>query len=196
MKIIACLLLFILLVKYIESINPNRTYVLVSNGRINQNGFYGFDIFDSKEKTSLYRLRVSSSDIDIAILVDYPAKNIMANLEGIWIEWKVNVTFSVYDCKLNKWTDGIITKYTCFLSYYYTVEYNNKQFIAKWKSLSSTVRLYSKNQDELLAEWRPRTLPLLSNRVKYDLKIYSDKLPDAIYFFLLLVMNQRDLGDD
>ncbi|CAF3386145.1 unnamed protein product [Rotaria sp. Silwood1] len=196
MKIIACLLLFILLVKYIESINPNRTYVLVSNGRINQNGFYGFDIFDSKEKTSLYRLRVSSSDIDIAILVDYPAKNIMANLEGIWIEWKVNVTFSVYDCKLNKWTDGIITKYTCFLSYYYTVEYNNKQFIAKWKSLSSTARLYSKNQDELLAEWRPRTLPLLSNRVKYDLKIYSDKLPDAIYFFLLLVMDQRDLGDD
>ncbi|CAF4711552.1 unnamed protein product, partial [Rotaria sp. Silwood1] len=88
--------------KYIESINPNRTYVLVSNGRINQNGFYGFDIFDSKEKTSLYRLRVSSSDLDIAILVDYPAKNIVANLEGIWIEWKVNVTFSVYDCKLNK----------------------------------------------------------------------------------------------
>ncbi|CAF4064908.1 unnamed protein product, partial [Rotaria sordida] len=38
-------------------------------------------IFDSKEKTCLYRLRASSRDIDTVILVDNRGKNMMIDLE-------------------------------------------------------------------------------------------------------------------
>ncbi|CAF4329191.1 unnamed protein product, partial [Rotaria sordida] len=81
MKIICCLLLFILLIKYIESKKAIRTYVVVRNATAHGKPMYGFRIFDSKEKTSLYRIRVSSSDVDSAILVDNLEKNIMANIK-------------------------------------------------------------------------------------------------------------------
>ncbi|CAF0911077.1 unnamed protein product [Rotaria sordida] len=190
MKIITCLLLFILLIICIESKVAIRTYVVVQNGKANRNKLYGFTILDSKEETALYRLKVSSRDIDTAILVDNPGKNIVANLEDAWKNRKANVTFSIYDYKLNKWTDGSIQKKLRFLSTDYTVKYNDEQFIAKRKSLPKRIEVYHKNQNELLAEWRRRTKPLLSKRAKYDVKIYSNKVPDAIYFFLLLMMHQ------
>ncbi|CAF3209001.1 unnamed protein product [Rotaria sp. Silwood2] len=196
MKIIYFLLLFIVPIKCIEWKKENHTYVVVPNKTIRPNQLYGFRIFDSKQKTLLYQLKVSSKDMDTAMLVDNPTKNMVGNLEGIWIDKAFNITFSVYDNKLIKWTDGIIQSKWHLLSPYYTMEYNNEQFIAKWKGVSRQANVYTKNQNELLAEWRPPTLSLLWKYPKYNLKIYSNKLPDAIYFFLLLVMDHRYLDYD
>ncbi|CAF0953698.1 unnamed protein product [Rotaria sordida] len=184
------------MIKCIESKKANRTYVVVRNATKHRHELFGFRIFDSKEKTCLYRLRASSRDIDTVILVDNPTKNMVANLEGIWIDSTFNVTLSVYDYKLNKWIDGVIQRTSHFWANDYTVEYNNEQLIAKWKLFSTKIKVYHKKQNELLAQFRPRTRLLLWRPVKYDLKIYSNKVPDAIYFFLLLIFDHRGLADN
>ncbi|CAF1016328.1 unnamed protein product [Rotaria sordida] len=191
MKIICCLLLFILLIKYIEAKKVHRTYVVVRNATAPVKPMYGFKIFDSKEKTCLYRIRVSSKAVDSAILVDNFEKNIMANLEGIWIEKLLNVTFSIYDSKLNKWTDGFIQRNAHLISVDYIIQFNNQQLIATWKSFSKKVNVYNKKKNELLAQFQHRTRWLFSKSVKYDLKIYSNQVPDAIYFFLVLILDHR-----
>ncbi|CAF3807082.1 unnamed protein product [Rotaria sp. Silwood1] len=191
MKIISCLLLFILLIKYIDSKKADRTYVLVENPRSRRFELTGYTIFDSKEKTRLYRLTASRSDIDSGILFDNAEDNMIANLEGEWIEDKFNVTFSIYNSKLNKWTDGIIRRTLHWFSVDYTVEYNNEQVIAKRKKDAKKGKIYHKKNNELLAKFAARSQWLSGTPLKYDLEIYSNKVPDAIHFFLLLIMDHR-----
>ncbi|CAF3268857.1 unnamed protein product [Rotaria sp. Silwood2] len=195
MKIIPYLLLFILLVKYIESKRADRTYVLVENARSNRLELNGYTIFDSKEKRSLYRLTASISDIDSAILFDDSGNNIIANLEGVWIGGKVNATFSIYDSKLNKWTDGNIQRTAHWFSVDYTVEYNNEQVIANRKNKASKGKIYHKKKNELLAKFHVRSQWVSETPRKYNLEIYSNKVPDAIHFFLLLIMDHRLRGN-
>ncbi|CAF1309171.1 unnamed protein product [Rotaria sordida] len=196
MKIICCLLLFILLIKCTEAKKVHHTYVVVRNVTAPGKPMYGFRIFDSKEKTCLYRIRVLSKDVDTAILVDNFGKNIIANLEGIWIEKLVNVTFSIYDSKLNKWTDGFIQRNYHLFSSDYIIQFNNQQLIAKSKNDSKNVKVYDKKKNELLAQFRYRTRWLFSKSVKYDLKIYSNQVPDAIYFFLVLILDHQGHAGD
>ncbi|CAF3305431.1 unnamed protein product [Rotaria sp. Silwood2] len=196
MKIICCLLLFILLIKCTEAKKAQRIYVVVRNATSPGKPMYGFRVFDSKEKTCLYRIRVSSSDVDSAILVDNFGKNIMANLEGIWIENLVNVTFSLYDSKLHKWTDGFIQRNAHMFSTDYTVQFNKQQLIAKLSNFSKNVKVYDKKSNELLAQFQSRARLLFWKPVKYDLKIYSNQVPNAIYFFLVLIMDHRGLAGD
>ncbi|CAF1245613.1 unnamed protein product [Rotaria sp. Silwood1] len=196
MKVICCLLLFILLIKCNEAKKAQRMYVVVRNATTPGKPMYGFRIFDSKEKTCLYRIRVSSSDVDSAILVDNLGKNIMANLKGIWIENLVNVSFSVYDSKLNKWTDGFIKINAHVLSLDYIIQFNNEQLIANLGNFSKKIKVYDKKKNELLAEFRVRSRWLPWSSAKYDLKIYSNQVPDAIHFFLVLIMDHRGLAGD
>ncbi|CAF4923515.1 unnamed protein product, partial [Rotaria magnacalcarata] len=58
-------------------------------------------ILSSDEKQLLYRIQTSTSDIDAIILVDNPAYNIVANIEGMWADTTFNLTFPVYDYELN-----------------------------------------------------------------------------------------------
>ncbi|CAF1016311.1 unnamed protein product [Rotaria sordida] len=176
---------------YIESKKAIRTYVLVENARSSRLELNGFTIFDSKEKTSLYQLTASRSDIDSAVLFDNSGNKMIANLEGIWIGTKVNVTFSIYDSKLNKWTDGIIRRTAHWFSVDFIVEYNNEQVIANRKSNVRKVKVYHKKKNELLAEFRLRPQRISVAPHKYDMEIYSNKAPDAIHFFLLLIIDHR-----
>ncbi|CAF1289851.1 unnamed protein product [Rotaria sordida] len=176
---------------YIESKRAIRTYVLVQNARNSRLEFDGYTIFDSKEKTSLYRLTASRSDIDSAILFDNSGNNIIANLEGIWIGNKINVTFSIYDSKLNKWTDGIIRRIARWFYVDYIAEYNNEQVIANRQNMVRKGKIYLKKKNELLAKYQARSQLFGNIALKYDLKIYSNKVPNALHFFLLLIIDHR-----
>ncbi|CAF1464850.1 unnamed protein product [Rotaria sordida] len=196
MKIICCLLLFILLIKCIETKKVHRTYVVERNTTAREKSMYGFRILDSNEKTCLYQIRVSSKDMDTAILVDDIGKNIVANLKGTWIKNSINVTFSINDSHLNKWTDGFIQRNDNWLSIDYATQSNNQQLIARSSTFLKKVKIYDKKKNELIAQFRQRTRWTSSKPVKYILKIYSNQVPDAIYFFLVLIMDHRGLAGD
>jgi hypothetical protein len=191
LKVFSLILVFIIMIKCIESKKEKekRSYVIIRDKLPDEHKLYGYSIFDSTEKKRLYRLKTSSSEIDILMLVDYPAKNIVANMEGVLLGEKLNVTFSVYDYQQNKWTDGTMVDSYHFLFDKYAIEWNSKQYIMKNRISSKNSRLYNKSQDQLLAKFVKRTQWLYWAPVKYDLKIYSNELPDAVCFFALAVID-------
>ncbi|CAF3726928.1 unnamed protein product [Rotaria sp. Silwood1] len=195
MKSINYLLLFILLNKYIESGKIERAYVLVENARSSRLEINGYTIFDSKEKQNLYRLTASRSDIDTVILFDYSHNKMTANLEGLWMFDPFNVTYSIYDSKLNKWMDGTLRRTVHWFSVDYTTEYNNEQVIGNRKNKTPKGKIYLKKKNELLAKFRARSQRDSDQPIKYDLEIYSNKVPDALHFLLLLIMDHRLRAD-
>jgi hypothetical protein len=151
-----------------------------------------FTVFDLSGKNQLYRLKTSATDIDSVMLVDHPAKNMIANAEGEWIDNIFNVTMSIYDKKLSKWIDGTIKRLKQSFTKTYRIEWNQKSLIIKCKFYTKTIKIYNERPEELVAEFRHRARWLNKFKYKYDLKIYSDKLPDAIYLLALTIMHHAD----
>jgi hypothetical protein len=179
------------MIECMESKKEKRSYVIIRDKLPDEHQLYGYSIFDSTEKKRLYRLKTIHSDIDIMVLVDYPAKNVVANMEGVLLEGKLNITFSVYDYQQNKWTDGAVAESYHFLFRKYAIEWNSKPYIMKNRFSSRNNRLYNKSQNQLLAKFVKRSLWFDSVTVKYDLKIYTDELPDAVCFFAIAIIDHR-----
>ncbi|CAF5113545.1 unnamed protein product, partial [Rotaria magnacalcarata] len=137
LKTLPTLLVFTIFIKCIDSKEPIRSYVAIKNKTTTKGFIHEIAICDSQEKKVLYRLKTSTSDIDTIILVDQQTKNIVANLEGIWVDGTFNVTFSIYDTKLNKWTDGTIKRIARVADDDYAIKYNNHH-------LNTDRRWYSK----------------------------------------------------
>jgi hypothetical protein len=185
------ILLFMLMIERMESKKEKRSYVVKRDKLPNEHNLYGYSVFDSTGKQRLYRLKTIYSSTDIMVLVDYPAKNIVANMEGVLLEGKLNVTLSIYDSSLNKWTDGSITEISSFLLKKYPIEWNSKQFVMKNRVRARTSRLYNKSQNKLLAKFARRVRWLPTSPFIYDLTIYIDELPDAACFFAIAVIDHR-----
>jgi hypothetical protein len=193
MKVFFFLLLFIISVKCIQSKKPIRTYVVRRDVSAVGNPLPEYSVYDTSEKKLSYRLKIVSSDIDTIILVDHPNKNIVANLEGEWTDKIFNVSFSIYDSKLSKWTDGNIKRSKGLFFDKFPVVWNGIRLVMKKKPFSLTRQFYEQPANKLIAQFRVRTSWTAVTRTKFDLKIFSDKVPDAIYFFMLAIVDQRQV---
>ncbi len=191
MKTCFFLLLFIFLIKFIESKKTLRTYVVKREAMISGNPLSGYSVYDSKEKTILYRLKTVSTDIDSIMLVDHLTKNIVGNLEGEWTD-VFNVTLSTYDQNLNKWLDGNIKRTVVFLMEKLQIQWNGFRLVMKKRKFSRTRKFYDEQKNDFIAQFRRRARLFDSTPVKYDLKIYSNKIPDSIYFLILGMTDQRE----
>lgn len=197
MKTYFLLLFFIIFIKYVKSQKAIRSYVVVSNKTSTKGFIHEMSVLDATEQRILYRIKTSVSDIDTIIVVDHKTKNIVANLEGRWVEGVFNVTFAIYDSKLLKWTDGIINKVDRTIGDTdYTMEYNKIRLNTDRRWYSKKVKIYYTPTKEQVARFRIRYRWFNWSPVKYDLKIYINKVPDMVYFFLLAIMEHRGLSDE
>ncbi|CAF2951871.1 unnamed protein product [Rotaria sp. Silwood2] len=187
------LLLFIILIKSIESKKLIRKFQLVrDNDDMNKNGLSRFSILDSNGKEYLYRLRDSYTYNNSLLLIVYPSKNIVAYLQGQWTNETLNVTYDIYNYTTNQWTNGTIKKiFNLFIEKYF-IEWNNENFIMKKKIFSINHKFYDENQ-YVLAQFRMSFRWFNWSLIKYNLQIYSDKLPDALYFFSIAIVDHRNL---
>jgi len=190
MKLFFLLLFLIITIEYIQSKKALRTYVVKRDDKIKRKQLSAYTVYDSIGKNILYRLIPFSTDIDTIILFNYPEKNMIANLEGEWIDDIFNVTFSIYDKKLYNWMDGIIQLDKSGWSEKYVIFWNSKHLNTKNGFFSTNVSVYNAQKKELLAEFWNSSGWFSSDR-KFDLKIYSDYVLDTIYFFLLAIDDHR-----
>jgi hypothetical protein len=195
MKLFSLLFFLIVTIQYIQSGKTLRTYIVERDNPIRERRLSAYTIYDSTGKNILYQLKSTSTDIDTLILRKYPAKNIVANLEGEWVVDVFNVTFSIYDKKSTKWIDGTIKQNkglfkSSYLVTWDAVTWNSKYMETGNKFFSDTLQVFSTSPKVLLAEIRKRT-PWFSRSVKFYVKIYSDLVPDAIYFFLMAIKDHR-----
>lgn len=191
MKLFCLLLLLIITIECIQSKKTIvRTYTIHRNNVVKENQLSAYTVYDLSGKNILYQLKPTSTDIDTIVVTDHPAKNMVANLEGEWIAKIFNVTFSIYDKKLNDWIDGTIKKDSKGFGEKYSVEWNSKHLNTKSKLFSSKVQVYNTHQKELVAEFGHRDW-FSSRSIVFALKTYTDQVPDIIYFFLLAIKDHR-----
>lgn len=192
-------LFVVLLGLTIENIySLHRTYTIVVEKILNENRLLNYTIYDSMGLKRLYRMRTLQNDIDTILLVDYPAKNLVGNCEGEWAWDKVDVSFSIYSYSLSKWIDGKISKRVHLLRQKYSIEWDSKEVIMKSDLFSHAMSFYTGPQEIFLGQFKD-TSSLFRNNAKYQLQIYSNYMPDQIYFFALAMIShqiQQTVDDD
>jgi hypothetical protein len=93
-------LLFLILIKNIQSKKSIRKYLLIRDEKVDKNGLSQFSILDSIGKEYLYRLKTSNDGV---MIISYPSKDIVGYLEGEWIN-------EIFYLNTNQWTNGTIQK--------------------------------------------------------------------------------------
>ena len=191
MKIFFCLaLLLFITIDCIQSQKALRTFIVHRESIIRNNRLSNYTIYDSKEKTIVYRVKTIFTDIDAMMLIDYPAKNIIANVEGEWATGVFNVSLSIYSSKAQKWIDGIIKRIPGMSSDKYTIYWDGKEIIQRYKFLSSKMGFYDKKEKEKFARFFSHS-KWYQTAIRYKVEIYSNYVPDAIYFFALAIIDHR-----
>lgn len=190
MKLFSFLLFLFITIEYIQSKKILRTYIAHRDNVIKGNTLSSYTIYESAEKKIIYKLIPSSSPIvDFMTLFDYPDMNITANLKGEWLDKTIDVTFSIYDKRLNKSINGTIIKYTGNYLDRYFIHYNSKRIEKTSALFGKTVKLSSTPSKQLIAEFIDRSG--WSGKVKKAVNIYSNEYPDALYFFVMAIEEQR-----
>jgi hypothetical protein len=192
MKLCFLLLLLIVTVEYIQSKKAlMRTFIIERDTVIKGKPLTAYTVYSASGIICVYQLETVSTDIDALILITHPGLDMVANLEGEWVNKIFNVTFTIYDKKLNRWVDGTIKIDSTGLREKYLIEWNSKHFNTKTSFFSGTVRIYDTEKKEVVAEIRRRKPWFGSGKVNFELKTYSIQFPDAIYFFILAINDHR-----
>ncbi|CAF1147973.1 unnamed protein product [Adineta steineri] len=183
------ILLFIITIKCIESKKSLRTFVVSQDKPPKPKPLTDFTAYDSREKNRWYLIRTTSTDLDTIVIIDYRAKKIIANVEGEWVNNIFNVTFSIYDDTLDKWIDGVMLRKSKVFSTKYEIQWNNERLYIKPSAFRKTMKIYKETSNELYAQFRYRSIWRTWSKYKYDLQIYTTKLPDALYLMIMTVMH-------
>jgi len=155
------------------------------------NGFKSaeFSIFDSSEKVLLYRIEsyhVLGGSIE---LIDSLSKQVTGKLRSTVNIFSYEGNFQIFNSSSNQWINGKIERIFNVFNEKYLIKWNGYSILMETKPLSLTTTFEYEYHSGILAEIKQRSLTIL--RSKYDLKIYSDDLPHAIYFLAIAVKDQN-----
>ena len=179
-----------------QSKNILRSYVVRKDRILPDFQLAKLSFYDSVDKSRLFSIETYESDIHSVQLFAQPSKKVLGALEGVWKQQILNATFSFLDVRSNQWKDGSIVRNAHLFAHKYTISANGKQILMKGKySTTGVVELRDKKGKDLLAQFQPRIRHFNSLSLKYDLKVFSNKVPDMVYFFALAVMDQRNMLD-
>jgi hypothetical protein len=73
-----------------------------------------------------------------------------------------------------------------------TIEWNKNRLVMKEKFFTGT-KIYNEWDDELLAQLQRRSGWSSTSSLKFDVKIFSDKVSDPIYFFVFAIADQHSI---
>lgn len=192
-KLLLISTLFVILIKEIDSKKWIRKYVLIRDEELDQKGLSQYSVLNWNEKEYLYRLKTSYIDDDDEIIViNYPDENEMGYLHGQWKNETVNTTFELFDFNDNQWKNGSIEKIFNLFIEKYLIKWNNEEFYLKKKLFSNRWKFVNFNGKEF-AHFEMRFRWFHWSLVKYQLKIFSELLPDPILFFSFLLQDHRSI---
>ncbi|CAF4591015.1 unnamed protein product [Rotaria sp. Silwood2] len=164
---------------------PKRQYVIQADL------FGGFSspslsIYDQTGKHLKFRLKSQFVLLHSVQLVTHPEKTLIGKLKAKMKPFVYAATFSVYDNRTKQWRDGVINQKFQMLGFNWTIEWHHHKLSMEAKLGSSSTKFYdTQGNHRLLAEFQLRSR--WSFRTKYDMEIYSDEIPDSLYFLCLAV---------
>jgi hypothetical protein len=150
-----------------------------------------FSVFDSSEKHLLYRIEsyyVVGGKIQ---LIDISSKQIIGKLTNSLNLLLYEGNFSIFNFSSHQWIDGNIQRIFNLINEKYLIKWNDKTIIMETKFGSLTTTFQYEFQNEILAKIQKRSIAFIWSN-KYDLHLFSNQFPDAIYFLSIAVKDQNN----
>ncbi|CAF1076179.1 unnamed protein product [Rotaria sordida] len=146
-----------------------------------------FSIYDQTGKNLKHRIESRYNALHSVELVAYPSKQIIARLKSQITFLLYKGTLEILDVKSNKWITGTINHKLKILNHKYIINWNGKQLLMTKNVPSFTTKFFDETQrNQVVAEYR---IHVVSSTVanKYTMKIFTDKIPDALFLLCLTV---------
>jgi hypothetical protein len=147
-----------------------------------------YDIFDQSENNIQYFIEARRTFGENIQIVASPSKQVVGKLKrdyfSFWYKYKA--TISVLDPHSNRWIEGKIKQNTKLIGTKYTIEWNGERISMTTKFATMSIEFWDEKNKTRLAQLQKRLSSIiLTNR--YDLTVFSNKIPDAIYFLTVAV---------
>ena len=149
-----------------------------------------YTVYDRAEQQVLYRLESEYSFLHNIKLIVYPSKEEIGRLRAKVSLIVYQGEFTILDRQSNERRNGSIHQHLKFARYLHDIQWNGKAFHVETKAFSLTTEFREANKSELLAEFRLRPASVFVTR-KYDMKIYSNKYPEALYFLGFIASERK-----
>jgi hypothetical protein len=186
MSLPLCITVFLLAytsISLVNSQNVLREYV------IRKDFFTGlkateYTIYDIKEKHVFYRIESKFHLLQSIKLIAYPSKQEVARLQAKINPFLYKAEFSIVNPQFNQEVSGLIEQNLRLNGDLFSIQWGGS-LINMEKDLFSLMNIFRDAlSGEILAQFRIRPASIFWTR-KYDLKIFSNKYPEQIYFLAL-----------
>ncbi|CAF1133252.1 unnamed protein product [Adineta steineri] len=169
-----------------SSKSARRTY-LVTNSfnlfKINE-----FSVFIS-EKNLVYNIKSDLGFPRKLDIIDVSTNQIICRLKNVSDRHRLqnDANFTILNSTSNEWISGRIIRSISFLGAKYFIKWDGYNILMKTKfgSFLTTTFEYE-NYSSILAKSKKRISSLMGT-AKYDLQIFSDDVPDMIYFIGVVI---------
>jgi hypothetical protein len=177
----------ILILTYVNSQNAIREYV-IHKDVFSEFKAAEFSVFDTSEKNIHYRLESNYGLTQNVKVIALPSKQEVGQLEAKIKLYLYRAKFSILNPQTNQRNNGSIEQNFKFFLISLNINWNGHRITLKEDgAFSLTSKFYDEDQ-QLLAQIRIR--PGLPLKVRYDLKIFSNKYPEQIYLLGLAALHQ------
>ncbi|CAF1075586.1 unnamed protein product [Rotaria sordida] len=144
-----------------------------------------YSIYDQSGNILLFRFESRYGFTQTAQLYAYPGKQMVASIRNNWSPWLYDAEIQVFDTIFNQWIPGRITQAFPNYSFRYIIQYANRHLIMEHNIFSLTTEIRNEQPPNyILARMRLRLSSIILPN-KYDLQVYTNELPDVIYFLAL-----------
>jgi hypothetical protein len=145
-----------------------------------------YNIFDQTESNLVYYIEAGRLGFEKIQVFASPSKQLVGTLKRVF-SFMYKASISVLDSRSNRWINGTIKQNMRLLGSKYTIEWNGEKVSMKTKvGLSMAIEFHDEKNKNRLGVLRRRLSSVLLAS-KYDLAVFTDKLPDAIYLLTLAV---------
>ncbi|CAF0878196.1 unnamed protein product [Didymodactylos carnosus] len=153
-----------------------------------------FSVYDPTEQQLLYRIDTTFHILHRVKITNQPEKKLLATVNGKFRFFLYGATFKILTPGTQQWKEGKIER-SFTLSYKFIITYDNRQVIFEGDRNKWHMSWTDAKTHELLASFEKRMISLVWQNT-YDLKIYTDELPDIFFFVGLAVADRSTSNKD
>lgn len=140
-----------------------------------------FSVFDISKKTLYYRIESKYSIMPKFDILAHPSKKHVGKLES-----KIGaIKLSLLDQKTGKWLNGSMKSHFNLLKVKYTIQLNGREILLQKDALSPHTNFHDQSADGLLLARFQREFFSPITATTYGVQIYSNDIPDGLYFLAL-----------
>lgn len=169
-----------------ESASPTelRSYILSKDFWIGYKAGE-FSIFNTKKPLIQYRIESNYALGQKIQLIKSSTREVIAKLKSIWSSNPLRTRFAIRHASSECWINGTLSRIATKPLRKYIIHWNNT-IVVMTNVMNGSTLLENEEQDETLATFTAISTSILGSK-NYLLRIFSDVLPDAVFFLAIAV---------